>query len=140
MLACPFHIPRFEWDVSIGKITKCTLCQDRLVDGKGPNCAEWCPTGALIWGKRNELVTEAESRLAANPDRYVDHIYGKDDAGGTSVLYLSAVPFARLGFPELGDEPVPEVSENVGNIVIPGIVFGGPLILAGLRYLAKGGE
>ena len=140
MLACPFHIPRFEWDVPIGDIAKCTLCQDRLLEGKGPNCAEWCPTGALISGKRDELVAEAEDRLAANPGTYVDHIYGKDDAGGTSVLYLSSVPFVKLGFPELGDEPVAEVSENVGNIVIPGIIIGGPLLLAGIRYLAKGGE
>jgi Fe-S-cluster-containing dehydrogenase component len=140
MLACPFHIPRFEWDVPIGEIAKCTLCQGRLLDGKGPNCAEWCPTGALISGKRDELVAEAEGRLAENPGRYVDHIYGKDDAGGTSVLYLSAVPFVKLGFPELGSEPVPEVSETVGNIIIPGIVIGGPLLLAGIHYLSKGGE
>jgi formate dehydrogenase beta subunit len=140
MLACPFHIPRFEWDVPIGAIAKCTLCQDRLVQGNGPRCAEMCPTGALIWGKRDELVAEAESRLAEKPDLYVDHIYGKDDAGGTSVLYLSSVPFSKLGFPELSDEPIPEVSENVGRIIIPGIVFGGPLLLASIRYLAKGGE
>jgi formate dehydrogenase iron-sulfur subunit len=140
MLACPFNIPRFEWDVPIGEIAKCTFCQDRLLDGKGPNCAEWCPTGALIWGKRDELVAEAEGRLAASPDSYVDHIYGKDDGGGTSVLYLSSVPFSKLGFPDLDDQPVPEVSESVGNIIIPSIVLGGPLLLVGIRYLTRGRE
>jgi formate dehydrogenase beta subunit len=137
MLACPFHVPRFEWDEVIPVIAKCTFCADRLEVGDGPNCAEFCPTGALIWGRRGEMLAEAEGRLAVSPDRYVDHVYGKEEAGGTSVLYLSSVPFEKLGLPELDAEPIPEVSEGVGNIIIPGIVFGGPLILAGIRYLAR---
>jgi formate dehydrogenase iron-sulfur subunit len=91
----------------------------------------------LIWGRRDEMVAEADARLAAEPDRYQDHVYGKDDAGGTSVLYLSSVPFEKLGLPELGTDPAPEVSEQVGNVIIPGIVIGGPLVLAGMWYAAR---
>jgi formate dehydrogenase iron-sulfur subunit len=62
MMACPFHIPRFEWDEILPRIVKCTLCNDRLEEGQGPRCAEVCPTGALIWGHWEELLAEAEER------------------------------------------------------------------------------
>jgi len=137
MLACPFGVPRFEWDEVIPVIAKCTFCDDRLEAGNGPNCAEACPTGALVWGTRSDLLKEATDRQAASPGRYISHIYGEDDAGGTSVLYLSHVPFDNLGFPELGPEPRPELSEQMGNILIPGVVFGVPFILAGIRYVAS---
>ena len=137
MIACPFSVPRFEWDETLPVIAKCTFCNDRLAVGDGPACAEVCPTGAITWGKRGELLTEAEKRLADHPDKYVDYIYGKDDAGGTSVLYLSHVPFEKLGFPELGSEPIPELSEKTGLFVLPTLLIGGPLILAGIRYMAQ---
>jgi formate dehydrogenase beta subunit len=140
MYTCPFHVPRFEWDEVIPVIAKCTLCADRLADGiGGPNCAEWCPTGALIWGKRADLVAEAESRIAAEPNRYVDYVYGKEDAGGTSVLYLSGVSFDKIGFEDLGTQPVPELSEGTANIVLPGIILGGPIVLGLIRWVAKRG-
>lgn len=135
MVACPFHIPRFEWDEVLPKVAKCTFCDGRLAMGKGPACAEACPVGALIWGKRGDLLREAEHRLAEHPDRYVEHIYGKDDGGGTSVLYLSHVPFVRLGLPELGPEPVPELNDLLAPIVLPSVFIGGALALAGIRYM-----
>ena len=141
MVACPFGIPRFEWDEVLPKVAKCTFCNDRLMVGDGPACAEACPTAALIWGKRGELLTEAESRLADYPDKYVNHIYGKDDAGGTSVLYLSHVLFDKLGFPELGSEPVPALNDWLAPIILPSIFVGGAAILAGAYYLTgKKGE
>lgn len=134
MMACPFGVPRFEWDEVIPVIAKCTFCNDRLDSGDGPSCAEACPTKALVWGTRAALLEEAKARLSATPDSYISHIYGEDDAGGTSVLYLSHVPFENLGFPDLGPEPRPETGERIGNILIPGVVFGLPFVLAGLRY------
>lgn len=137
MYTCPFDVPRFEWDEVLPVISKCTLCADRIANGNGPACAERCPAGALIWGTRGELLEEAEKRLVDNPDRYVNHIYGKDDAGGTSVVYLSHVPFEDLGLPQLGTEPIPKLSERTGSIFIPSILVGGPLLLAGIRFVAK---
>jgi formate dehydrogenase beta subunit len=141
MYACPFHVPRFEWDTAQSPvIAKCTLCADRIKDGiGGPACAERCPTGALIWGKRGDLIAEAEKRISEEPARYVDHVYGKDDAGGTSVMYLSGVSFEKLGLEDLGTSPIPEISEGTANIVLPGILVGGPLLLGMIRMTAKRG-
>jgi formate dehydrogenase iron-sulfur subunit len=83
------------------------------------------------------LLAEAESRLAANPERYVDGIYGKDEAGGTSVLYLSGVPFKKLGFPELAAKALPKLSEGMGTAILPSLILGGPLVLAGINYLSR---
>jgi formate dehydrogenase iron-sulfur subunit len=138
MVACPFQVPRFEWNEVIPVIAKCTLCHERLDLGGGPSCAEACPTGALVWGTRAELLAEAENRIAANPGRYQDHVYGKDEAGGTSVLYLSRVPFEKLGLPELESDPLPELSEGMGAVILPSLIIGGPLVLAGINYLSKG--
>lgn len=139
MYTCPFHVPRFQWKERIPEVAKCTLCADRIADGNGPACAERCPTGALIWGKRGDLIADAESRLTAEPTRYVDKIYGKEDAGGTGVMYLSAVPFEKLGLPKVDSTPVPEMSETVGNMFLPGIIIGGPLALAALYSFSKRG-
>ena len=139
MYTCPFNVPRFSWDEVIPVIAKCTFCHDRLETGDGPACAERCPTGALIWGKRGDLIADAESRLAAEPTRYVEKIYGKEDAGGTGVMYLSAVSFDKLGLPTVTNEPVPEMSETIGTMFLPGIIVGGPLVLAALHSIAKRG-
>jgi len=133
MVACPFDVPRFEWDETIPVVAKCTFCSDRLAVGDGPRCVEKCPTGALVWGRRGDLLAKARESLAADPAKYVDRIYGEHDAGGTSVLYLSHVDFDNLGFPELGDEPVPEFSDKMGNVLLPGLIFGVPLALVGIR-------
>lgn len=139
MYTCPFHVPRFQWQERIPVVTKCTLCADRIAAGNGPACAERCPTGALIWGKRGDLLTEAHKRLKDNPDKYVNQIYGEKDGGGTGVLYLSAVPFKSLGLPQLEPDPVPKLSEDTASVVLPGIIIGGPLVLAAIRFASRKG-
>jgi len=139
MYTCPFHVPRFEWNKVVPEIKKCTLCDDRVLSGKGPACAEICPTGALIWGKRDDLLAEAHGRIEAEPDRYVNHVYGEDDAGGTSVLYISHVPFENLGLPLVRNEPVPHVSEGMSEFVIPAVLIAGPLALLAIRIMSKRG-
>lgn len=139
MYTCPYHVPRFQWKEVIPVVSKCTLCVDRLADGLGTACAERCPTGALIWGHRGELITEAEKRLAAEPGRYLQHIYGKNDGGGTSVMYISHVPFDKLGLPQLKDEPIPQLSERTSDIFLPGIVVGGSIALAAVHMVVKQG-
>lgn len=141
MVACPFDIPRFTWEKTIPVVAKCTFCttegRNRLEDGLGPACAEACPTEALIWGKRSELLEVAHQRMADNPDKYVDRVYGEHDAGGTSVMILSHVDFEKIGYPDLGDEPVPALSEKMANTILPSALAGGAVILAGARFLSS---
>ncbi len=96
-VACPFDVPAFEWDKANPVISKCTLCFDRTEAGMETACSKTCPTDAIIYGEREDLVREAERRIAANPGEYLNHIYGRFEVGGTSVLHLSGVPFEELG-------------------------------------------
>lgn len=74
-IACPFGIPTFDWQNPITpRISKCWFCLDRQLQGERPACEEACPTGALHFGRRDELLAQAHGRIASNPDRYVDHI------------------------------------------------------------------
>ena len=106
MLACPFKVPKYEWDKALPRVQKCIFCfAERLGQGRQPACTEVCPAQATVFGARDELMRAARQRLQAHPGRYVDHIYGVEEAGGTSVLYLSSVPFEQLGFPGGEDSP-----------------------------------
>ena len=64
--------------------------RDNIVD---PACVKACPADALLYGTREDILQEARKRISSHPEKYVDHIYGEKEAGGTSVLYLSSVPF-----------------------------------------------
>jgi formate dehydrogenase beta subunit len=112
-VGCPFGVPKFEFEKAAPKIVKCELCKERLADGKEPACTEVCPRKAVIFGRRSELLREAKRRIADSPGRYVPKVYGETDGGGTQVLYLSHVPFERLGLPALGDEPAPQLARTI---------------------------
>jgi formate dehydrogenase iron-sulfur subunit len=138
MVACPFGIPKFEWEEPLPRIRKCTFCVDRQADGLAPACASVCPTGALTFGERDALIAEAQARIEANPGAYVDHVYGKDELGGTSWLYISPVPFEKLDFPALKSEPVTELSESVATFGTAGLAGSVTVLLGGLYYWFNG--
>ena len=137
MLACPFHIPKIDWHKVLPVITKCTFCADRIADGLMPACAEACPVGALTFGTRKQVLEDARARIEQHPDRYIDHIYGETEAGGTSWMYVASVPFGELGFPELDSEPVPKLSENVAIYGTPSILVGVAALLGGVYWITK---
>jgi len=112
MLACPFYIPKYEWEKAIPWVRKCTFCADRIQEGMVPACIKVCPTNTMVYGEYDDIMKEANTRLANNPGNYVNHIYGKDEAGGTSWIYLSAVPFESLGF-----------NLNVPNTALPDLTW-----------------
>ncbi len=135
--ACPFDVPRYEWSSLTPRLRKCTFCADRVAAGKPNACAEACPTGATIAGERGALLQEARARIAAEPDKYVPKIYGEHEAGGTSVLFLSPVPFSKLGLPEnLPAEPLPLLTFRVLS-KIPPFVGAGGVLLAGLWWITQ---
>ena len=129
IMACPFDIPKFEWNSGLSPVVgKCQLCtRTRLVEGRVPACVESCPTGALKFGRRETLLFEAHSRVKSHPDRYVNHIYGEKEAGGTAWLYLSDVPFENLGFKsDLETAPLPTLTwEVLSKIPIVAAVMAG---------------
>lgn len=129
-IGCPFGVPAFEWHSANPRIVKCELCRDRLAEGKEPACVEVCPRGAVIYGTRDELLAEAHRRLAAAPGKYIPRVYGEHDAGGTQCLYISHVPFEKLGLPELGDRPVPKTVRDVQGTIYTGFIA--PLALYGI--------
>ncbi len=132
MTACPFYIPAFEYfDPGSPAIRKCTLCYHRVHEGMRPACAEACSVEANIFGKRSELIKIARDRMRSEPDRYIDHIYGEHEVGGTNWLYISGVPFEQLGLPtNLGTAPLPEFTREFLSavplvLVIWPALFGG---------------
>jgi Fe-S-cluster-containing dehydrogenase component len=65
--ACPFGIPKYQYDSPTGRIGKCELCRHRHKDGHYSACAEVCPTGATLFGRTEDLLAEAKRRLAMKP-------------------------------------------------------------------------
>lgn len=150
--ACPFEVPKYDYDSPRGAIGKCELCRHRIPDGQFAACAEVCPTGATLYGKVSDLKAEAKRRLALEPggttlyprgdlsngpDRswegpvapYLQHVYGETEGGGTQMLYLSAVPFQNLGLPTLGPRSYASKSEGLqhglyGGLILPVVLFG----------------
>lgn len=137
MVSCPFDIPKFEYRKAIPRIQKCNLCWDRFNHGLLPGCVEVCPTQALVFGTRREILEEGKKRIAAQPDKYVNHIYGEYEVGGTSHLYLSAVPFDQIGFrKDLGTVPYPEFSTGF-LYAVPFIFVLWPIVMLGINRATK---
>ena len=141
MVSCPFDVPKFEYDKAMPRIQKCNLCYDRYNKGELPGCVEVCPTQALMFGSRRQILEEGKRRIAANPDKYVNHIYGEYEVGGTSHLYLSAVPFPQIGFrTDLGTVPYPEYSTGF-LFAVPFVFVLWPIVMLGInRATKKDGE
>jgi hypothetical protein len=158
-MACPFNVPKFEFEKTVPKIVKCELCRHRVKDaavrgadgftryptGQGPACCEVCPRNAVISGRLDELLAEAHRRIAASPGKYAqDRVYGETDGGGTQVLYLSHLPFAELGLPTLGEEGVPDVAYTVQEGIYYKLPFVAPVglyaVLAAVIYRNRRAE
>lgn len=168
VVACPFSVPRFQYDKAIPEISKCQLCRHRTKDGKYSACAEVCPTGATLFGKVKDLKAEAKRRLALKPGQetsfprgninthdqspmtakagaYVQQIYGEKELGGTQVIKLAAVPFEKLGMPTLPERSFAANSETMqetlyGNYLALPIAFFGVLTFIAKRNTKDDGD
>ena len=138
MIACPFEIPTYEYDSAFSpKVMKCTLCHPRVLEGKLPGCVEACPTEALLFGRRDDLLKIARQRIARRPDKYEDHIYGEREMGGTAWLYLAGEPFDTIGMrTDLGVTPAPELTAGALGAV-PMVVGLWPVLLTGIYAMSK---
>lgn len=136
MLACPFSVPKYEWNKAMPSISKCNFCKNKVLAGEHPSCVSVCPTGCLTYGDRDELLSQAKERI--NKDaKYIRHIYGENEAGGTSWIYLSDVPFESIGFNM--DVPKKSIPKHVGSFTkyIPFLFAGGSLLWAGSYLYTK---
>jgi len=137
MMACPFEIPRYEWSAAVPYVRKCTMCHERLARGEVPACVEACPEKATIFGDRDALLAEAHRRIAAAPGRYVDHVLGETEVGGTSVLLIAGVDLAFVG-PGVGygDQPLPELTWAALSKVPP-LALGVGGLMAGVFWITN---
>jgi len=180
--ACPFGIPKYQYDDPLGRIGKCELCRHRHKDGHYSACAEVCPTGATLFGRTEDLLAEAKRRLALKPGtvtsyprgrlrpatekmlqgqadgkgekhrhgwrdepdqiyegtvgKYVQHVYGEKEYGGTQVLKLSGVTFEKVGMPNLPPYSSAATSETIQHSLYGGLLM--PIaVLGALTWVAK---
>lgn len=141
MVACPFEIPAYEYhDPITPRVMKCTFCFERISkEGGLPGCAEICPVEAITFGRRSTLLEVARKRIESNPARYIDHVYGEHEVGGTSWMYLSGISFEKLGFIDVPDHPTPKLSETIQHTLFsymwsPILLFG---LLGGVMWTSK---
>jgi formate dehydrogenase beta subunit len=144
MVACPFEIPAYEYhNPFTPRVMKCTYCYERITKENGrPGCAAICPMEAITFGKRRTLIKLAKKRIKEQPARYIDHIYGEHEVGGTSWMYISGVPFEKVGFNSLPSTPMPKLAETVQHALFsylwsPILLYG---ILGGIMWASKNND
>ncbi|MFH1743029.1 MAG: 4Fe-4S dicluster domain-containing protein [bacterium] len=138
MYACPFSIPRYEWGAVFPLVRKCLMCYELLDKGEIPKCVEVCPEQATIFGDRDELFAEARRRIEASPNRYINHIYGEKEAGGTCVLYISNIKLDDvLGFRErVGVDPLSTWTWD-WMVKVPTIGLGAGVAMTGVWWTIR---
>lgn len=131
MLACPFNIPKYEWDKAFPKVRKCQMCASRIEKGESPACVGVCPAGALTFGEHKDLLQAARQKIN-DDNNYIKHIYGEKEAGGTSWIYISDVPFEKLGFRKnITTKPLPQYTESILSLT-PAVGLGWGALLTGM--------
>jgi ferredoxin len=155
--ACPYNIPKWDFEDAFGQIDKCEFCEHRLAEGLLPACVERCPSGASLFGTREEMLEEAHRRLALEPGstyayprntlddpnrheatvpHYINRVYGETQGGGTQVMVLAGVPFGKLDLPDIAERSFASVSETIQHTVYKGMIA--PLaLLGGLMFIAR---
>jgi formate dehydrogenase iron-sulfur subunit len=140
MMACPFEVPKYQWLNTMPQVTKCDMCTPRTEQGQLPACVEACPVEpikARTFGKRADLLQEAHRRIKEGSGAYIDHIYGENEIGGTSTMYLSKLPFDNIGFrTDLPSGPLPKYTYDVLS-KIPNYVFWGSTLLGGIWWITN---
>jgi formate dehydrogenase iron-sulfur subunit len=137
MMACPYGIPRYDWDQTVPYVRKCVMCYDRVKAGGQPACTESCPSKATIFGPREDLIAEAHRRIKANPGLYMDAVWGEREAGGTSVLYISNVDLSFLtSGRKLSGEPLPQTTRAAMHAV-PFAFTGVVALMAGVHWIGE---
>jgi len=110
MMSCPYGVPRYLWAEAVPYVRKCIMCYHKIKSGEldQPACTAACPTGATIYGEREELLKTAHKRISEKPELYKSRVWGEKEVGGSNVLYISSIDLDFLGWKaDLGSEPLP---------------------------------
>jgi len=140
---CPFHVPRSDrnWATGVAKMDKCTLCTtpgfDRIAGGWEPACVKTCPTDALIYGDRSQLVADGKKRVdALRAKGYSNaYLYGDRELEGLHVMYVLDDSPEVYGLPLAPQVPAAAIAWK--DVIQPmGWAVGGLAILGlGLNYI-----
>jgi Fe-S-cluster-containing dehydrogenase component len=138
VMACPYYALAYEYsDPMTPKVMRCTMCYDLIREGKNPGCADACPMGAITFGEREELIAVARERIRKHPERYIDHIFGEHEFGGTSWMVLAGTPFRSLDLDEgVTSEPLPAIATSYLGVV-PLVITIYPGLLLGMYAFSK---
>ncbi len=138
VMACPYYALSYEYDEAFTpRVMRCTMCYPRIKEGKNPGCADACPTGAILFGEREELLKVARERIEKFPDRYINHVFGEHEFGGTSWMILAGVPFASLDLHEgVTHESLPAIGSSYLSVV-PLVITIYPGLLAAMYAFSK---
>ena len=135
MMACPYGIPRYDWDQQVPYVRKCIMCYDQIEIGQQPACTQACPEKATIFGDRKELLLEAHRRISQDPGKYIDHVWGEHEAGGTNVLYVSDIDLGFLSYGAgPGEKPLPETT-RLAMKSVPFAFVGMGGVMYGLNWI-----
>jgi len=138
MVACPFQIPAYEYHNALTpQVRKCTFCASYIKEGRLPACVQVCPREVITFGKKSDLLRLARWKMKNNPGKYVDHIYGEHEVGGTTWLYIASDPFETIGFPKLGESAPPRLTEAIqhGLFQYMAAPIGLYVVLGGIMWL-----
>ena len=85
---CPFNVPRIS--KTDNKAYKCSLCSDRVKVGLEPACVKTCPTGAIMFGSKVDMIRRGEKRTNDLKERGFQNagLYDPKGVGGTHVMYV----------------------------------------------------
>lgn len=130
---CPFDVPRISKKDS--KAYKCTLCSDRVSVGLEPACIKACPTQALVFGSKEDMIDHANDRIADLKERGFDQagLYDPAGVGGTHVMYVLHHADQPQLYNDLPKEPT--ISPTVG--LWKGVLK--PLATAAMLFTALAG-
>jgi Fe-S-cluster-containing dehydrogenase component len=138
VMACPYYALAYEYEEAFTpRVVRCTMCYPRIKEGLDPACADACPTGAITYGKRDDLIQVARDRIRKHPDRYIDYIFGEHDFGGTSWLVIGGLTSGELGLHDDASHiPLPELTSGFLSAV-PLVLTMWPGLLLGFYAFTK---
>lgn len=137
MMACPYGIPRYDWDEPVPYVRKCTLCYQKIKYGEEPACTSICPEKATVFGERDELIKIAHKIIRESPGRYINKVWGEYEIGGSSVIYLSDIDLGFLAYKsKLGTEPLTKSTDTaMKSVPFAFVGMGGAML--GLNWIIR---